>query len=240
SADVLRSVVTADHARLPTPLDDLLQRADHPGRRQRQVDLDAQAFAVKVIQYVEQPEAAAVAELVVHEVHRPDLVDRIGHRQRLGLLAHQAFPWLDPQVQLQLPVDAVDPLVIPAKALDVAQVQEAQAEAPVAIRRGQSHQPIGDPGVIVRSLGSVPVTGLTDLEGPASVSDARAPAFDRCSGHLPALRWPHHFFDNASFNRSALSWASAYIFFRRRFSSCNSLSWDTIDASMPPNLLRHL
>src|SRR3546814_17042078 len=55
------------------------------------------------------------------EVHRPDLVNRLRHHQRLGLLAHQALLRLDPQVQLQLPVDAVNPLVVPAQALDVAE-----------------------------------------------------------------------------------------------------------------------
>lgn len=51
------------------------------------------------------------------------------------------------------------------------------------------------------------------------------------------LRWPHHFFDRAYFNRSALSYASAYIFFRRRFSSLSSFIRATMDTSMPPNLL---
>src|SRR5690606_10795800 len=118
--------------------------------------------------------------------------------------------------------------------------QEAQAKAPIAIRRGQPHQPVGDACILVRRRGLVAVAGLAQFEGPAGVPNVRAPALDRCSGHLPALRWPHHFFESASFSRSALSCASAYIFFSRRFSSCSSLSWDIIDASMPPNLLRHL
>src|SRR5690606_212131 len=137
-------------------------------------------------------------------------------------------------------IDAVHPLVVPAQALHVAQVKEAQAEAPVLVGRRQSDQPVRDPGVLVRSLGLVPIAGLTHLEGLAGVPDVRPSAFDRCSGHLPALRWPHHFFDRASFNRSALSWASAYIFFRRRFSSSSSFIRATMDTSMPPNLLRHL
>src|SRR5690606_27793830 len=170
----------------------------------------------------------------------PDLVDRFRHRQRLRLLAHQPLPRLDPQVQLPLPVDAVDPLVVPAKAFDVAQVQEAQAKSPIAIRRGQTHQPVGDPGVLFASLGLVAVARLADLEGLAGMPDAGAPAFDRSSGHLPAQRWPHHFFESASLSRSALSWASAYGFFSRRFSSSSSFIRPTMDTSMPPNLLRHL
>src|SRR3546814_14456463 len=88
--------------------------------------------------------------------------------------------------------------------------------------------------------GLVAVAGLADLEGLAGMPDAGASAFDRGSGHLPAQRWPHHFFESASLSRSALSWASAYIFFSRRFSSSSSFIRPTMDTSMPPNLLRHL
>ena len=77
-------------------------------------------------------------------------------------------------------------------------------------------------------------------EGLAGMPDVRLPAFNRGSGHLPALRWPHHFFERASLSRSALSWASAYIFFSRRFSSSSSFIRPTMDTSMPPNLLCHL
>lgn len=122
----------------------------------------------------------------MHEVHRPHLVDRFGYSERLGLLAHQALLRFDPQVQLQLPVDAVDALVVPAKALHVAQIQEAQAKAPVAIGRGQAHQPVGDQGVLVRGLRLVAIARLTDLKRAARVPDVRSSACNRLSGHLPA------------------------------------------------------
>lgn len=120
--------------------------------RQRQVNLDSQPFAVEVVEPVEQPEATSVAQLVVHEVHGPDLVDCIGHHQRLGPLAHQALLRLDPQVQFQLPVDPVHALVVPLEALDAAQVQETQAEAPVAIGCRQPPQPVGDPRILLARL----------------------------------------------------------------------------------------
>ncbi|EFF45744.1 ISxac2 transposase [Xanthomonas citri pv. aurantifolii str. ICPB 10535] len=170
----------------------------------------------------------------------PDLVDGLGHRQRLGPLTHQPLLRLDPQVQLQLAVDPVDPLVIPAKALHVAQVQVAQAKAPVAMGGRQADQPVGDPGVLLAGLGLVAEAGLAHREGLAGVADVRAPARDCRLGHLASLRWPHHFFASASFSRSVLSCASAYIFLSRRFSSSSSFMRATMDTSMPPNLLRHL
>lgn len=101
-----------------------------------------QRLAVEVVDHIEQAKAASVFQLVVHEVHRPDLVALLRHRQPLGLLAHQALARLDAQVQLQLPVNAVHPFVVPAKALDVAQVQKAQAKAPVAVVVGEPQQPV--------------------------------------------------------------------------------------------------
>jgi len=54
---------------LATPLDDLLQRTNHPCRGQRWVDVNPQPFAIEVIEDIEQPEAATIGLLVVHEVH---------------------------------------------------------------------------------------------------------------------------------------------------------------------------
>src|SRR5690606_19409955 len=115
----------------------------------------------------------------------------------------QALLRFDPKVQLQLPVDAIHALVVPTKSFDVAQVQKAQAEAPILVGSGQSDQPVGNLGVLLAGAGLVAIAGLADLEGPAGVSDARAFALNCASGHLTALRWPHHFFDIASFSRSA-------------------------------------
>lgn len=54
---------------------------------------------------------------------------------------------LNAQVQLELAVDPVDPLVVPFEALDVAQVQEAQPEAPVTLVVRQPYQLIGNDAV---------------------------------------------------------------------------------------------
>ncbi len=43
-----------------------------------------QAFAVELVKHVEQPEAGAIAGLVVHEVHRPDLIDRLSTASGAG------------------------------------------------------------------------------------------------------------------------------------------------------------
>jgi len=68
-ADVLGTIVTGQHRRFATSLDDLLKTADHPLGGQREVRVDAQRFAVEVVDYVEQSEGASILQLVVHEVH---------------------------------------------------------------------------------------------------------------------------------------------------------------------------
>lgn len=124
--DVLGTVVATYDLWLAAPGNDLPQGPDHTLCGQREVDLDAQCFAVEVIHDVEQSEAPAIFELVVHEIHGPDLVDGLRHAQRFGFVAHQPFAWLDAQVQLQLPADPEDTLVVPVEALDVAKVQVTQ------------------------------------------------------------------------------------------------------------------
>jgi hypothetical protein len=71
---------------------------------------------------------------VGYEYFRVDyLIDALWHCQRLGLLAHQALARFDPQIELQVLVYAVHPLVVPFEALDVAQIQVTQAKAPAAV-----------------------------------------------------------------------------------------------------------
>src|SRR5471032_891658 len=126
TADVFRPVVAADHQRLAAPLNDLIERTYDTLGRQREVHLDTQTFPVEIVDHVKQPNAAPVAQLVVHEVHRPNLVDRRRNRQRQWAFAYQALARLYPQVQLQRPIDPIDALVVPLKALHVAQIQEVR------------------------------------------------------------------------------------------------------------------
>lgn len=169
--DVLWAIVTANHLRPAAPDHALCQRTHYALRRQREVHLDAQSPAVEVVDHVEQPDAATVLQLVVHEVHRPDLIAVLGHRQRLGLVSHQALARFDAQVQLHLPVNPVHALVIPGEVTHIAQVQEAQSKAPVAVVVGQAQQPLGNLIVLDVAPGLVAVAGLADLEGLASRPD---------------------------------------------------------------------
>lgn len=65
-------------------------------RRQREVDLDVERLAVEIVDHVEQLDDASIDQLVVHGIHRPDLVDDSGHRRRLRNLLDQPLAWLGP------------------------------------------------------------------------------------------------------------------------------------------------
>jgi hypothetical protein len=80
----------------------------------------------------------------MHEIHRPDSVDGIGHSQHIRLFPCQTLLGFDAQIQFQLTIDTVDALVIPAIAFHVMQVQKAQAKAPVTLVVGQPYQPVGN------------------------------------------------------------------------------------------------
>src|SRR5690606_21394184 len=174
------------------------------------------------------------------EIHGPDQVGSFWHGQRIGLVPLQALAWLDPEVQLQLAVDAVYALVVPAMSPDIAQVKKAQAEAPGLLRPRQPDEEIGDLLVIIVQLGAITIAGLADTKGAAGERDAHPTQRHCFPGHLSALRWPCHFFPRASLSNSACMLISAYIFFNRRFSSSRDFIWLIIEASMPPYLARHL
>src|SRR5690554_6417011 len=238
--DVFRPVVTTDRTRFTSPLNDLIQRSDNPLCRKREVHFDAKAFTIKVINHVQQPIATPVVELIVHEVHRPTVVDRFRHSQWLWLFTNQALLGLNAQVQLQLPVNPINPFVIPAKSFDVPQMQKAQAKAPVPLVMGQPDQPIRDLGILAAELCPIAIAGLADAEHPASQANTDLLLTDGFLRHLTATRRLYHFFSMASLRMSAFSRSSAYIFLSRRFSSSSSFNRAIMDASMPPNLARHL
>src|SRR5690606_25831777 len=239
-AQVFGTVIAPNGQGLSSPANDLLERANHTLRRQREVDLDAQRLAVKVIDHVQHSDATSIGKLVMHEVHRPHLVDLGRYRQRLGRLPNQPFARFDPQVQFELAVDPVHTLVVPPEAADITQVQKAQPKAPVAVVVRQAKQPVCDLLVLGVDLGDVPIAGLANAERLASHPDRYAVIFHGTSGHLAAARWPHHFFSSASVTISALSFSSTYILRRRAFSASSSFIRAIIDTSMPPYFDRHL
>lgn len=61
-------------------------------RRPREVNLDAECFAVEVVDHVEQTDIAPIGHLVVHEIHR-----WARHDQWLRRLPDQPRAQLDPQ-----------------------------------------------------------------------------------------------------------------------------------------------
>ena len=141
--DIFGAIVDHDRQRLAAPFDDLVEGPDDPLGWQSEIDLDARAFAVEVVQHIQKPELSPVGQAISHEVHRPDHVRGVRNRQFLWRLPLQSSPWLDPQVQLQLAVDPpygdcrqstigqwINQSVVPWMALHIAQMQKTQAEPP--------------------------------------------------------------------------------------------------------------
>lgn len=72
---------------------------------------------------------------------------------------------LDPQIQFEFTVNPEDALVVSFKAFHVAQVQKAQAEAPVALVVLQPYQPVDNEDVFRVELGLLTVAGLAGATG---------------------------------------------------------------------------
>ena len=158
ATDVIRAVVDPCGAGLAAPLDvgggsenglgdrfpdEWVKASDHALGGQVKVHFDPQPFAIEVVEHVQQPKRPSFTEAIRHEVHRPGHARGLRHRQRVGFVPLQPLVGLDPQVQLQLAVDAIDALVVP-RMPHVAQVQETQAKPPSLPGIGQPNQQIGD------------------------------------------------------------------------------------------------
>lgn len=121
-------------------------------------------------------------------------------------------------------MDPVDPFVVPRVPLDVAQVQETQAEPPSLAGVGQLDQQISDLFVQGTQLRTIAVAGLANLESPTGQRNTRPSSRHRILGYLAALRRPSHFFQELPFSKPTCILKSAYIRFYRRFSS--SIAFD--------------
>ena len=103
--------------------------------------------------------------------------------------------------------------------LHVPQIQKTQAKTPGPPRLRQADEQIGNLPVFDVELRLVAVAGLAHTKRTAGQRDADALVRHRSYGHLPTLGWPGYFFPKASFRSSFCMLSSAYIFFKRRFSS---------------------
>tara|TARA_R110000751_G_scaffold271365_8_gene371625 strand:- start:5369 stop:5632 length:264 start_codon:yes stop_codon:yes gene_type:complete len=84
------------------------------------------------------------------------------HGQWFGLVAFQPFAGPDPQVQFKRAIDPVNPLVVPSKATNIAQMQEAQAKALGIPCFGQLHQPVRNLFILIAEQANLAVAGLAD------------------------------------------------------------------------------
>ena len=192
--DIFRTVVDTDCERLSAPLDKPVKRTDDTLGRQRKVHLDPKTLSVEFVQDVEKTECATIFKTVSHAVHRPYQVRFFWKGQLVWLLSFEPLAWLDPQIHLQLSVDAINTFVVPAVTPHLPQVEELKAKATGLPRQRQSGEQLGDPLVLLVKFGAVSVARLADAERPTSECNANPMARHCILGQLPALRWPHYFF----------------------------------------------
>jgi len=58
----------------------------------------------------------------------------LGTSSGSDLVSPDTALWFDPKIQLQLPVNVVDTLMIVRQTFDIAQIQKAQTKAPFPVR----------------------------------------------------------------------------------------------------------
>lgn len=111
--DEFRAVVQPDGARLASPLANAFKRFDHPSCGKGCIDFDIEQFSIELVDNVEQAVTPAVPERIAHEVHRPDMVRSFEFLQRCLDPFGQPLLRLSADVETQLPIDAINPFVVP-------------------------------------------------------------------------------------------------------------------------------
>ena len=96
--DVYRAVVTANDFWLTPPRDDLFELPKQQLCGRGEVNLHANGLMVEIVNNIEQSTCSAILGLVVHDVHRPHLVDCLRRRQDFRLFTHNPFTRLDPYI----------------------------------------------------------------------------------------------------------------------------------------------
>ena len=144
------------------------------------------------------------------------------------------------QRQAPLPIDPVDPLVVGRPPVPVAQRQEAPAEAPAPVRRGQPHQPVRKHRGRWHVLGLILVAGLGNANHPTRPPLQSGFRVDHFDGHLFTRSWPQDLPQGASLRISASICDSASLFCSRRFSASHSCHPVMSEAVIPPDLLCQL
>jgi len=132
SADKLGAVVTAYiHGKTSLCTDDI-KAANYPCGRQARINLDRQAFAVKIVNHIKCPETVTIAQTVTHKINTPYLIGSLCIRHRFSL--RYLYTLLPAVFELKLVflIHTVNLFVIPLEALSSNRVKYLRKTTPGA------------------------------------------------------------------------------------------------------------
>src|SRR5579883_3464587 len=218
----LGPVIRDDHAGLATPFD---QRCQLPGDAlagDRGVGDRRQAFARDIIDDVQNAEAPAAGELIMHEVQGPASID-LGLDQDRRSRANGPSPGTAAaHRQPFLTIEPVDPVAAGGLAFSAQQDEEAPvAEPPTGV--GEIAEPATQLG-IGRPAGSIADAGAIGGDDGAGPTLAHLEHRPQMSDSFALGGGPYHFFASSSRRAEASSIDSARSFFSFAFSSSSAFS----------------
>ncbi|ASL40877.1 hypothetical protein CBI36_10915 [Acetobacter oryzifermentans] len=168
-----RAIVHSDSLWPTAPFHNLFHAADHPIGRQRKINLNHQSFTIEVIQDVQEPKSRFIHQTVRHEIHGPGPVWNIWDRRLLfRLFANKAPTQFNPQVEFQIPINPINPLMVPEMSLHIVQIQETQTKSPSPMSLCQSRQQIGNPVILLCQSWTIAKAGLGYLKNPTGQCNA--------------------------------------------------------------------
>ena len=156
---------------------------------------------------------------MMNQGHRPHRIHCDRNNSRVWLLFPQTRARCNPQITFKLPIDPIDPFVMPTKPFELAQRKSAHTNAPIPRGLRLADQPSGNCMHVLVTAGLKTSAALAHAKsGPRRAHPSGAP-LDRRQSQRSALTGPCHFFAMACVSKSACRCASAESVFKRRFSS---------------------
>ena len=115
--DKFQAIVHTRSCRIASPGGYAVKHTNDTGCRQVGVHFHGQYFTAEIVKHVERAKTLTVHQRIAHKVHRPATVDDGLRLQTDGSSAGQAPFSFAAHVQLQLPINSVDALMVPCISL---------------------------------------------------------------------------------------------------------------------------
>lgn len=185
--DKFRTIIHAQHDRIPAICRDPVEYTDHLLSWQIQIDFNRQRLTVKVINGIERAKTTATDQGIMRKVDRPVLVQRFRCGQWRGITHRQPLFAFTAKIQLQQTINTMDPLVIPRVSLPPQNLKKFRKT--VSWVSLDYYLQRDNNGFVTRGIRAVMVNRSAQVKTPAGLADTESERRYQMSDQLTLTGW---------------------------------------------------